>query len=63
MSTPCLPITTKKIMTETEESIKLMILSGAEERIPSTDRDAELVSIPQREATIVATVTKAAVSL
>jgi hypothetical protein len=50
-------------MTETEESIKLTILSGAEERITSTDRDAELVSVPQREATIVATVTKAVVSL
>ena len=63
MSTPCPPITTKKIRTETEESIKLTILSGTEERIPSTDQDAEPVIVPQREATIVATVMKAAVSL
>jgi hypothetical protein len=63
MSTLCPPITTKKIMTETEESIKLTILSGAEELIPSTDQDAEPVIVPQRETTIVATVTKVAVSL
>ena len=63
MSTPCPPITTTKIMTETEENIKLTILSGAEDCIPSKDQDAEQVSVPKGEATVVATITDIVVSL
>ena len=57
MSTTCPPLTAEKTMTETEESIKLTTLSGARERIPNKSLDAERVSKPKGEATVVTIVT------